>query len=341
MPNIELTRRRFITIAAAATAIGSPRAVSASTRLHEWRGTALGAQATIRLAHPEESAARALLRRCVMEIERLERILSLYLPDSAVCRLNEAGVLDAPPVEFVELLGRAAAVSAATDGVFDVTVQPLWQRYAKHFASAEDDTAGPDVEDVLPLIDWRNVSIAADRIAFRKAGMAVTLNGIAQGYITDRIADMLRAEGMGSVLIDLGEIRSLGAHPAGHPWRVGIADPARPERIAARLDLTDLALATSGGYGMRFEPSGRHNHLLDPRTGRSAPALRSVSVIAQDATTADAGSTALSLVDTSEMRHMLERLGAFEAHVLGPDGWTIIRSSLAGKWQARLGRQRV
>jgi thiamine biosynthesis lipoprotein len=320
------TRRRFIAIAAvAASGAAFARAGSAASQLHTWRGVALGAEASIRLAHPDGDEARRLIDACVAEIARLERIFSLYRTDSALSRLNADGRLELPPLELVELLGRAASVSQATGGVFDVTVQPLWQRYAAHFATPGADPGGPDVADVLPLVDWRGVHVAPTEIALARAGMAVTLNGIAQGYVTDRVADLLRAEGMDHVLIDLGETRALGTHPNGRPWRIGLTDPADPTRIAAHVPLAGLALATSGGYGTRFEVTGRHNHLIDPRTGRSAPALQSVSVLARDATTADAASTALSFLEDGEIGSALARLGALEAHLLGPNGGAIVR----------------
>ena len=100
------TRRRFIAIAAAmaATAVW-PRTGTAGMAMREWRGVALGAQATIRLAHPDAVAAQELLERCMAEVERLERIFSLYRPESALSRLNDAHSLEAPPFELVELLG--------------------------------------------------------------------------------------------------------------------------------------------------------------------------------------------------------------------------------------------
>lgn len=326
MPRIEPTRRRFVAIAAAVAATAAwPRTGAANATLYEWRGVALGAAATIRLAHPHADAARRLLDRCATEIVRLERIFSLYRADSALCRLNAAGALDAPPFELVELLGRAAAASAATDGAFDVTVQPLWQLYAGHFSTADADPAGPAIDDVLPLVDWRGISVGVDRIVLARPGMAVTLNGIAQGYITDRIADLLRAEGMDHVLVDLGETRAIGTHPGGRPWQIGLADPVDPARIAERVGLADLALATSGGYGTRFEASGRFNHLIDPRTGRSAPALRSVSVLASTAITADVASTALSLMPLGEARSVMRELGASAAHVHESGAAVVIR----------------
>lgn len=323
----DVTRRRFIAVSAALAASAAlPVYGFARSELVEWRGVALGAAASIRLAHPDRAEGQRLLARCVAEIARLERIFSLYRPDSDLCRLNRDGVLAAPPVELVELLSQAAAVSAATDGAFDVTVQPLWRRYAAHFAAADPDPAGPPLDDVLDLVDWHGVTIAAGRIALARPGMAVTLNGIAQGYITDRVADLLRAEGMDSVLLDLGETRALGRHPDGRPWRAGLADPAAPVRVALRLDLAEGALATSGGDGTVFDAAGRHGHLLDPRSGRSAPLGRSVSVLAARATLADAASTALALLPEEQAGAVLRRLGAEAAYFLDAQGARLVRA---------------
>ena len=327
MRRTDMTRRRFLALSAAfgGSAAWPGYGRAASEELVEWRGVALGAQASIRLAHPDREAGRSLLQRCVAEIERLERIFSLYRSDSALCRLNAQGALDLPPLELVELLSIAGEVSAVSGGAFDVTVQPLWRRFRDHFQKPDADPSGPKVDDVLRLVGWNNVSVEIDRIALLRRGMAVTLNGIAQGYITDRMAELLRAEGMDSVLIDLGEIRALGSRPGGAPWRVGLADPVAAGQVAERLELRDTALATSGGYGVAFEPTGHRNHLIDPRSGRSAPPQRAVSVLAPRATIADAASTALALLPESEVRFLLRRLGANAAYIQGASGLRVLR----------------
>lgn len=328
MTRSNLSRRRFIALSAAfaGTAAWPWTAMAKPAPLVEWRGVALGASASLRLAHPDRAAGRALLRRCVEEIERLERIFSLYREDSAVCRLNRAGALQGPPLELVELLSYAGRVSALTGGAFDVTVQPLWQRLRAHFQAADPDPDGPRLDDVLPLVDWRSLSVSAARLAFARPGMAVTLNGIAQGYITDRVADLLRREGMTSVLVDLGEVRALGGRPDGTPWRAGLAAAEGSGQIARRLDLADAALATSGGYGMIFDAAGRHSHLVDPRSGRALPAGRSVSVLAPQATVADAASTALSFLPSGEAAGILRRLGAAAAYIQEAGGITVVES---------------
>jgi len=234
---------------------------------------------------------------CFAEVRRLESIFSLQQPRSALSRLNREGQLARPPRELAELLSIAAFYSRATAGAFDVTVQPLWALYAHHFAGAIADASGPraaEIDAALARVDYRRVAVSRERIVLDAPGMAVTLNGIAQGFITDRVTEMLRSRGFGHVLVDMGEMRALGQHADGTPWRIGIADPHRPWRTLSTLSLRNQAIATSGGYGTPFDSTGRHHHLFDPRTGRSANYYRSVSVVAPDATTADALSTGVS-----------------------------------------------
>ena len=121
---------------------------------------------------------------------------------------------------MVRLLSEAARFSRLTDGAFDVTVQPLWQLYAEHFARPGADPEGPPtaaVEAVRALVDYRALRVEEDRVSFARRGMAATLNGIAQGYITDRVADRLRDEGMTSVLVDMGEVLAWAGTPTGAP----------------------------------------------------------------------------------------------------------------------------
>ncbi|PWC38940.1 FAD:protein FMN transferase [Azospirillum sp. TSO22-1] len=304
-----LTRRRFLTITAAtAGAAIAPAAAGAGTGIVEWRGTALGAEALLRLHHPDEAAAWRLVAACLAEVERLESIFSLYRPDSALRRLNREGALSAPPLDLVVLLGEATRYGDLTGGAFDVTVQPLWDLHARHFAAPDADPAGPPEEAVAAaraLVDYRRIHVAADRIALGQPGMAVTLNGIAQGYITDRVAERLRAAGLQHVLVHLGETRALGPAEDGRPWHVGIADAAAPDRRPFRsVDLVEGAVASSGGYGTRF--SAQCHHLFDPATGRSARHVEAVTVMAPTATAADALSTALAVLPPGDAPRLLQ-----------------------------------
>ena len=325
-----VSRRRFLTITGALAGFSlAPSALAhaaARSALHHWRGGALGAEARILLHHPDDAAARRLIAACVDEIARLERVFSLHRADSALSRLNRDGALDAPPFALTRLLSNCRRFSRITGGAFDATVQPLWRLYADHFSREDADPAGPDpaaLARARALVDHRAVMVDAAGIAFARTGMAITLNGIAQGCITDRVAALLRASGIECVLLDLGEVRALGRHPSGRPWQVGLRDPRRPGRIAASVDLSDRAIATSAPSATRFDASGDHHHLFDPGSGRPARRALGVSVIARDATTADALSTAFCVMPEPAIRAVVAATAGVSARIVRRTGETV------------------
>ena len=309
-----LGRRRFISIAAAAAGAGFlPRPAAArEIQTFSWSGIALGAEATLVSQHFDERASKTAIEACIAEVARLEKIFSLHRPDSALVRLNRAGCLDDAPADLRILLAEALALSSRTNGAFDPTVQPLWRLYAEHFAAPGADPDGPAFERVAvarSLADWRKVDIEGARVRLLEPGMALTLNGIAQGYITDKIGELLRARGFKHVLVNMGEELALGPKWDGDAWRVGISDPNAPPNVSGRIiEIVPLAcgaVATSGGYGCRFDEAGRFTHSLDPRTGSPAQTWSSVTVIADRATLADGLSTALVVAPVSATQSLL------------------------------------
>jgi thiamine biosynthesis lipoprotein len=169
-------------------------------------------------------------------------------------------------------------------------------------------------------VGWQGVAVEADSIRFRRPGMGVTLNGIAQGYITDRVADVLRSHGLERMLVDMGEPKALAAKPDGSAWRIGIADPRQPTRSITTVDVVDRAVATSGGYGTTFDLGGRFTHLINPADGGTAPALAGVTVIADSAARADALSTALSVAPVDRRRPIVAAAKGVTALFVGMDG---------------------
>ena len=325
-----LSRRRFIGITAAAAGLSLlpfGREARAEAHLVTWQGEAMGAVATLQVHHHDRAAAERLIERSLTEVRRLEQLLSLYRDDSALSTLNRQGFLVAPPAALVELLAACRRCWELTGGAFDPTVQALWVLYRDHFSRPGADPAGPSgpaLREALERVGFGDVAFDANRIVLPRRGMGLTLNGIAQGYATDRVVDLLRAGGIASSLVDMGEPRALGSRPSGEPWRVGIADPDDPGRISETLEAVDQAVATSGAYGFRFDPAGRFNHLLDPRTGVSAHLHRSVTVVLPTATAADALSTAFSLLPPTEIRRTLQRLGEGQVHLVPATGEALI-----------------
>ena len=152
--------------------------------------------------------------------------------------------------------------------------------------------------------------------------MGLTLNGIAQGYLTDRIIGILQDNGFDQVLADLGrsEIGVIGRHPDNRPWQVGLADPRHPGKFALVLDLLQGSLCTSGGYGTKFEPSGKYHHLFETATGASAGHYIGVSVFAPSAMVADALSTALYVTPPPRGRELLANYPGVTALATLPNG---------------------
>jgi thiamine biosynthesis lipoprotein len=248
--------------------------------------------------------------------------MSLYRPDSALSRLNRDGFIENPPFDLVRVLSESLRHGEMTGGAFDVTVQPLWDLYAAHFSRPDASVEGPPAEAIaaaVARIGQDALVVEADRIRLARPAMSVTLNGIGEGYITDRVVDLLRAGGVEHAMVNMGEIYALGTHPGGEPWSVGLEDPRGPEKIDQRIPLADRAVATSGGYGTQFDPAGRYNHLFEPRTGRTSWRWLSVSVEAATTTEADALSTAFTLMPEEATAPVVRKLGLV-AHFVRTDG---------------------
>ncbi|WP_299675662.1 FAD:protein FMN transferase [uncultured Roseobacter sp.] len=281
-------RRRFLKIAAVVPLVGLSARAQADAPVARWHGVALGASSQIIVAGLHTEEAEPIFAQARDEIARLEAIFSLYQNRSELSVLNRTGRLVHPAPELLEVLSLSRAVREASFGAFDPSVQPLWR------ARVTGETFA------LPHGDLSDVMYSADEIVL-KPGMALTLNGIAQGYITDRIAALLRCQGMTDLVADAGEQRALGHRPGGGGWRVGIADPSGA--LVAQLALRDRALATSAPGGTLL-PDGK-GHIVDARDGQPADRWQTLSVTHDSAAVADALSTAACCLTAAEMDDML------------------------------------
>ncbi|EBA16855.1 nosX protein [Roseobacter sp. SK209-2-6] len=283
------SRRRFLCLSASLMVAGP--ALAANSPVAHWQGHALGATAQMTLAGLDPQEAAPVFARVEKELSRLEAIFSIYRPDSEVARLNATGRIALPSPELLDILSLSASLHRASKGAFDPTVQPLWQARALGKSEAGLNRG------------FQHLRYDPSAVSFARPDMGLTLNGIAQGYITDRIAALLRSESLTDILVDMGEISASGLSPDGNGWRAGITSPAGD--ILQRVTLQDRALATSAGSGTQL--SDGSSHILDPRSGEAAHLKRLVSVSAPSAALADGFSTALCLLsqeDASELiRH--------------------------------------
>ncbi|MDD2777762.1 MAG: FAD:protein FMN transferase, partial [Methanocellales archaeon] len=175
----------------------------------------------------------------------------------------------------------------------------------------------------LELLDPENITINGGRIQFKKAGMGLTLGGIAKGYAVDKAIETLKQNGIEHALVSAGgDMRTLGNKLDGTPWRVALRNPQDKKASITTIELCDKAVATSGNYerGLNDDP-----HILDPRTGSIIRGLMSVTILAENTIDADALSTAVFVLGAEEGMRLVERSGS-EALIITNDG-NIVRSS--------------
>ena len=252
---------------------------------------------------PDRSATEAgvAIQAAFDEIARLEAMMSEWKPDSEVTRFNEnAGGEPAKlSPELFEVLRRSREVSAATDGAFDITfygVGKLWK-----FDKGSTPPPRDEIEKRRPLIDWRKIELDAGTRNGRLVtpGMAVGLGAIAKGYAVDKASAVLRERGFYNHVVEGGGDTYVSGTKAGKPWMVGVQDPDKKGVIGA-LPSSDISVVTSGDYERYFDHEGkRYAHIFDPRTGwplEQASSAKSITLIAANATDADAYATAVAVM---------------------------------------------
>ena len=246
---------------------------------------------------------------CFALIEEAEAALSRTDPDSELAALNANGggqVSDGT----AELISAALSIAAQTDGAFDPTIGRVSALWA--FGAVTPSLPDANVlADALSAVDYRGVTVGADgQVAFALPGMQLDLGAIAKGEIADRLVALLRARGIEHAILNLGgNVAVLGGNPDGTPYRIGVRDPrGDAQDVLLTLALIDGAVVTSGIYERGFALDGRYyHHILDPKTGYPADSgLRSVTVITQSGTRADALSTAFFVLGLDASLALLE-----------------------------------
>jgi len=285
---------------------GSPAAVSTP---FEYAQVHMGMEVRMRLYAPASPIAESAATAAFARIAALDRMMSDYRPDSELRRLQGNGDAWTPvSAELFDVLQRSVAIARKTDGAFDPTVGPLVRLWRE--ARARRQLPEPAALQVAKTqVGWRHVSLDPSRRAVRMAAeVALDLGGIAKGYILQEALRELHTHGVSSALIEAGGDIVVGNAPPGRSgWRIEV--PGASAAFAARAnDLTNAALSTSGPSAQYVEIDGvRYSHVIDPRTGLGLTNNLTARVIAADAATADALSTALTVAGSDRWRTIVTR----------------------------------
>ena len=270
---------------------------------------------SVTAVHESEGLVQDAMAAAFLEMERVVNLLNRYDSSSALSCLNTERFMDAPPPELSTVLLQARFYHNATDGAFDPTVKPLVDLFRD--GSPEESK----VLDALALVDARSVEVSPRAIRLPRPGMGLTLDGIAKGFVVDRMAVVLRAQGLKNFLINAGgDIRSSGFRGDGEAWRVGVQDPQKRGELPDVIGLIDGAVATSGSYEVYFDRERSYHHIVSAQSGASPQFSQSVSVTAPTTLAADALATSLFLMEPERGVAFIESLPMCACLILDQHG---------------------
>jgi len=277
--------------------------------------------------------AQEALSEAAQEINRLEGILSRTRQGSDVYTLNEQGKAEVSE-ETAQLLALALQYADETEGIFDVTIEPLVSAWGIHTETPRV-LAADEIAALLPLVGREHVHLEGTSVSLDE-GCRIDLGAIAKGYTSDIVAQIYRKHGVEGGWVSLGgNVYAHGTKDGGKPWSVAIRDPQNEGASAALLELSDEFAVTSGGYQRYFtaEDGTVYQHIIDPATGTPAMSdLLSVTIVGKSGTMADAYSTALYVMgEEGAVSFWRQRVAEFDMVLITADGRILYTPGLDGR----------
>jgi len=282
----------------------------------------MGTSIRVELWAEDDRSAQCAITAVMDEMHRIDHAMSPHKPDSELSRINREAARGAVPLtaEMYGLLERALAFSRFSGGAFDITFASVGNLYDYRTGSAPSAQA---LERGLAAIGWQHLELDAHArtLRFAREGMRIDLGGFAKGHAVDNAAAILAALGVEHAIVSAGGDSRVIGDRRGRPWSVAIRDPRREGSVVAVLPLEDTAISTSGDYERYFMRDGvRCHHLIDPRTGRSPDAVRSVTILAPDGLTAEALSKTVFVLGVEHGLALVESLDGVDAVVVDAHG---------------------
>ena len=290
----------------------------------------MGTRIIVELWSEQPAAGEQAIDAVLAEMRHIDADMSTYKPDSEVSRVN-AGAARHPvkiSAELFGLLETALEYSRITNGAFDITYASVGFMYDFRARHRPDEQ---QIAAALPAVNYHHVLLdrATRSVRFTQPGVRIDLGGIAKGYSVDRGIEILQRLGIRHALVSAGGDSRIIGDRFGKPWIVGIRHPDRKDEVIARIPLVDTAISTSGDYERYFDENGvRYHHIIDPRTGHSASAVRSATVLAPTATRTDGLSKTAFVLGADAALKIYAKLGDVEAILVRPDGKVLYSQGL-------------
>ncbi len=315
------------TLASSAILLQNPIDAMASTKsmqTYTQTQVLLGTFVTITTCHQSQVLAEEAMGNAFTEVKKLEAELTRHDSSAPLAVLNTQGKLFDAPQSLVHVLRRAQRINNITNGAFDITVAPLLSLYKQaQNPNGEIKLNQQDLADAKKLVKSNEVIVGLDHVRLGQTGMALTLDGIAKGYIADMASEILTKYGVVNHLVNAGgDIRTSGQKNNLSPWRVGIENPISNGQSVASINVFG-AIATSGSYEVFYDAKREYHHLIDPKHKQSPQHTISVTVTAPTALEADALATALSVLPVRDAINLVHSLPKRECLIITSQGQSI------------------
>lgn len=270
----------------------------------------------------DERWANERIAEGVSEIRRIESLLTTFNDDSETNLINRYAGISPVTVsrETFNLIARSIRISKITQGAFDITYgsvdKSLWN-FDQHMTALPDKATA---RQMVRLINYRNIILeeAACTVYLKEKGMRIGFGGIGKGYAAERAKLVMKNAGVDSGVVNAsGDLTAWGYQPNGQPWTIGIANPHESSDLLAGMNLTDIAVATSGNYEKYVIIDGkRYSHTIDPRTGLPVSGIKSVTIITTNAEIADALATPVTIMGVIPGLDMINQMNGIEAVII-------------------------
>jgi thiamine biosynthesis lipoprotein len=261
----------------------------------------------------------------IREIQRIEKILTTFNDSSETNLINRNAGIRPVPVsrETYDIIERSIRISRVTQGAFDITYGSVDKRLWNFDSSMKTLPDKETAKKMVRLINYRNIVLDAEKstVFLKEEGMRIGFGGIGKGYAADRAKLVMKENGAENGIVNAsGDLTAWGFQPNGEPWTIGIVDPNSSNRVFSYMNITDMAVATSGNYEKFITIGGKkYSHTINPRTGLPVTGIKSVTIITTNAEIADAMATPVMIMGIKAGLNMINQIKDIEAILIDDD----------------------
>ncbi|WP_027381775.1 FAD:protein FMN transferase [Epilithonimonas caeni] len=270
----------------------------------------------------DETSANRHIDAAIDEIRRIERLLTTFNDESQTNLINRSAGIQPVKVnaEIFDLIERSIRISKVTDGYFDISYGSIDKSFW-NFDRDMQQLPDPElIKDHLKLVNYQNIILdpANQTVFLKEQGMRIGFGGIGKGYAAEMAKRLLRQRGVVSGIVNAsGDLTTWGNQANGKPWTIGIADPDHSKQPFSYMNITDMAVATSGNYEKFVVINGKkYSHTINPKTGMPVSGVKSVTVFCPNAEIADAMATPVSIMGIDAALNMVDQINHLECVII-------------------------